>query len=91
MSETRKSLNNLISQKMESCNARLDECGGDLHRKGQVLGDYQIWFEAASEVAQAANLSEEDAKAITAGKMANDAEMLLIERKVALQEALNRE
>lgn len=91
MSETRKSLNQLVAQKIESCNARLEECGNDLNSKGQVLGDYQIWFGAAADVAQAAGLSEEDTKAIMAGKMTNEAEMLLIERKVALQEALNRE
>jgi hypothetical protein len=87
MSDTRKSLNQLVSQKLKTRDERLADVQS-LNDRGIILSDYKIYFDAANEVAAAAGLSEGDTRALVAAARANDAEITLVEMRMSLDEAL---
>lgn len=91
MSDIRKAINSLISQKIQNCNEALAQAGTDLEKQGLCLGDYRLWFDGAAELARAAGLDPSDIRSLIAAQQANEAELLLVERKAALQEALGQD
>ena len=88
MSDTRKSINKLVSEKISNRSDRLKEANHESEATGAVLADYDLYFSGALDALAAAGVPAEDFRALTLAKDTNDSEIRLLEHRLALEEAL---
>jgi len=88
MSETRKAINTLLQQQLNSRDERLEK-SATLDDRGMILSDFSIWLDGAMDVTNAIGIGQDDMRSLHACRAANQAELTLLEQKVALQAALS--
>ena len=59
--------------------------------KGQILGDYQLYFQGASEAAAALGLTDEDLRPIVLAEKAIQADIEAEQNRVLLEEELRNQ
>lgn len=89
MSESYKNIKELVFEKIKSQNERLEQNKGDLEEAGNILGDYQLYFEGCLDALKSFGVSQSDFKSLSMAYEANDAEIRLIEKKIDLQNELS--
>ena len=91
MSTTRKAINKLISEKLNTRSQRLTEAGQDIDAVTTVLVDYRLYFSGVQDALQAAGLDADDTAIVGSAIAANEAEFVLAERRQELADLLAAE
>lgn len=87
MSENRKSLNSLVQKQLTDRDERLAKAT-TLDDRGMILSDFRIWLDGALDVVGALGLTDDEIRGLRASQSANEAELTLLEQKIALAAAL---
>lgn len=88
MSDTKKQINKLVSNKMKNRNERLTAVVGNTDETGNILTDYRLYFDGVRDALAAAGVDENDGKAATLAFEANETELKLLEQRLTLEQEL---
>lgn len=87
--DVKKSLKQFVSSKIKARNEKIKSAGDDLEEQRFVLTDYDLFFKGAVEALAAANVDEEDQKAVQLAQDATSTELKSLEQRIQLAELLD--
>ena len=91
MSDVKKQINKLVSGKITNRDERLKEAAGNAEETGNILTDYKLYFDGMKDALAAAQVTEDDYKAVNLASSTNEMELKLLEQRMTLDQELEDE